>query len=100
MTNGNFMSEFFKSLLFLPRRIICALILIYQKTLSLDHGPLARFVTRPRCKYHPTCSQYAHQAINRFGIIKGIPLSIWRIMRCNPWSKGGFDPVPTKSSQS
>ncbi len=47
-----------------------------------------------RCKYVPTCSQYAATAIKRYGIIVGGALALWRIVRCNPWSKGGFDYVP------
>lgn len=46
-----------------------------------------------RCKYEPTCSAYAIQAINRFGVLRGTVLACWRILRCNPFSHGGFDPV-------
>ena len=46
-----------------------------------------------RCKYHPSCSEYAAQAITRFGILRGLVLAGWRLLRCNPWSRGGFDPV-------
>jgi uncharacterized protein len=46
-----------------------------------------------RCKYHPSCSEYAAQAIGRFGILRGLVLAAWRLLRCNPWSHGGFDPV-------
>jgi putative membrane protein insertion efficiency factor len=46
----------------------------------------------PRCKYHPTCSAYAVQAVERFGILRGSVLAVWRILRCNPWSHGGYDP--------
>jgi uncharacterized protein len=44
-----------------------------------------------RCKYHPSCSEYAVQSIKRFGILKGIVLAAWRLLRCNPWSHGGVD---------
>ena len=47
----------------------------------------------PRCKYIPTCSQYAVEAIEKYGVIKGGLMSTWRILRCNHFSKGGFDPV-------
>jgi uncharacterized protein len=46
-----------------------------------------------RCKYYPSCSEYAAQAIGRFGILRGLVLAAWRLVRCNPWSHGGFDPV-------
>lgn len=46
------------------------------------------------CKYRPTCSQYAIQAIEKYGPLKGCLLAIWRILRCNPFSRGGYDPVP------
>jgi putative membrane protein insertion efficiency factor len=46
-----------------------------------------------RCKYHPTCSEYAVQAIRTQGVLRGLVLAGWRILRCNPWSHGGVDPV-------
>lgn len=64
------------------------LIRFYQKYIS----PL----TPPCCKYYPVCSVYGIQAISRFGAVKGTLLTIWRILRCNPFSKGGVDPVPEK----
>ena len=61
------------------------LIKIYQKFFS---GAFGR-----RCRFYPTCSEYTIQAIEKHGIIKGIAMGIWRILRCNPFSKGGYDPV-------
>lgn len=46
-----------------------------------------------RCKYHPTCSAYAVQSIRTYGILRGLVLAGWRLLRCNPWSHGGLDPV-------
>jgi uncharacterized protein len=46
-----------------------------------------------RCKYEPTCSHYAVQAVERYGILRGLVLAAWRVLRCNPWSHGGYDPV-------
>ena len=46
-----------------------------------------------RCKYHPTCSAYAVEAVRTYGVIRGSVLAGWRLLRCNPWSHGGFDPV-------
>ncbi|MGC9365870.1 MAG: membrane protein insertion efficiency factor YidD [bacterium] len=47
-----------------------------------------------RCRFYPSCSDYAYQAIEKFGLIKGAGLGLWRLVRCNPFSKGGYDPVP------
>ena len=58
---------------------------LYQKTVSPLMGE--------RCKYYPSCSEYAVQAISKFGILRGLVLAGWRLLRCNPWSRGGFDPV-------
>lgn len=46
-----------------------------------------------RCRYHPSCSRYASDAIAEFGILRGLVLAVWRVLRCNPWSHGGVDPV-------
>ena len=46
-----------------------------------------------RCKYEPTCSRYSVQAIEEYGILRGLVLAMWRLLRCNPWSDGGYDPV-------
>ena len=67
--------------------LFAALIRVYQKFLS----PLKK---HPTCRYIPTCSEYAVQAIERYGALKGGRMAAWRIMRCNPFSKGGYDPVP------
>ena len=67
------------------KKMIIYLIKIYRKKISPMYPP--------RCKYVPTCSQYALEAIEKYGIIKGGLMSIWRILRCNPFSRGGFDPV-------
>ena len=47
----------------------------------------------PRCKYHPTCSRYALDAIREVGVLRGLVLTAWRLLRCNPWSHGGVDHV-------
>jgi uncharacterized protein len=47
----------------------------------------------PSCKYTPTCSEYAMEAVERHGVVRGIAMSVWRVLRCNPFAKGGLDPV-------
>jgi putative membrane protein insertion efficiency factor len=67
------------------RRVVAAPIVVYQRVVS---PALPR-----RCKYEPTCSAYAVQAIREFGILRGLVLAAWRLLRCNPFSHGGYDPV-------
>jgi putative membrane protein insertion efficiency factor len=69
----------------LARRVVTAPIRAYTRLIS----PLLP----ARCKYEPSCSRYATQAIERYGILRGLVLAGWRLLRCNPWSHGGFDPV-------
>lgn len=69
------------------KRILLAGIRFYRRYLSDLKGYSS-------CKYYPTCSAYALEAVEKYGALKGGILSIWRILRCNPFSKGGYDPVP------
>jgi len=78
------------------RKIVLGLIRIYQKTISLDHGIFSRFSHMTGCRFHPTCSEYTYQAVDRFGIFKGIWMGSKRVLRCHPWNPGGFDPIPEK----
>ncbi len=50
--------------------------------------------TPPSCRFFPTCSEYARQALLKYGPIKGLVLAVWRVLRCNPWGGSGYDPVP------
>ena len=74
-------------------RLLVGAVALYQKTLSPDHGWLSARYPGGYCKYHPDCSEYCKQAINHRGVIKGVGLGIWRMLRCNPWSAGGIDKV-------
>jgi uncharacterized protein len=67
------------------RSVAVAPIVVYQRVLS---PAIPR-----RCKYEPTCSRYAVEAIREYGILRGSVLAGWRLLRCNPWSYGGYDPV-------
>ncbi len=75
------------------KNFLKTLIHFYQKTLSPDHGWLRVFYSAGYCKFQPTCSQYAYEAIDRYGALQGSWLGIKRIFRCNPWNAGGEDPV-------
>ena len=66
-----------------PRSLLIAPIRVYQRVISPALGP--------RCKYHPSCSEYAAQSIRSYGVLRGLVLAGWRLLRCNPWSRGGFD---------
>jgi len=67
------------------KKFVLFLIKLYRKYIS----PLSP----PTCKYEPTCSMYAVQAIDKYGLLKGGTMAFFRILRCNPFSKGGYDPV-------
>ena len=77
----------------LPQTIAIKLIKLYQRTISFDHGPMKHMFPHGFCRFTPSCSEYGLQAIQKYGFIKGGFMSMWRILRCNPWSKGGPDPV-------
>ena len=73
------------------KRPLIWLIRFYRKNISPN--------TPPSCKFTPTCSQYGLEAIERFGAFRGGLMTLWRILRCNPFSKGGYDPVPQKKEK-
>jgi len=81
------------------RKVLIFFINIYQKTLSLDHGVLRFMFPFGVCRYTPTCSEYAKEAIHIHGSSKGLVLAIKRILRCHPFNKGGYDPVPNLSTK-
>jgi putative membrane protein insertion efficiency factor len=68
------------------------LIRLYQRYISPFLGP--------RCRFYPTCSEYAHQSIDRFGYLRGLLLALGRILRCHPWGICGADPIPENFSWS
>ncbi len=71
----------------LPRWVLLALIRGYQNTLSRTLPPNT-------CRFYPTCSHYGYQAIYKYGAVKGGFMAAWRVLRCNPFNPGGYDPVP------
>ena len=74
------------------KRPLLWLIRLYQRT-------IAKTLPEGTCRFHPTCSHYGYEAIEVHGAIKGSGMAMWRVMRCNPWNKGGFDPVPPRKSR-
>lgn len=76
------------------KKLVLQLIVWYQRYLSPDTGSLGRaFFPQKVCRFFPSCSVYTYESVNHHGIIKGLFLGLRRIMRCHPWSRGGFDPV-------
>ncbi len=73
------------------KKVLIKLIRFYQKHISV--------LTPPACRFTPTCSQYAVEAIERFGALKGSRLALRRILRCHPWGGHGYDPVPDKQDK-
>ena len=71
----------------IPRFLLLALIRLYQATFS-------RLMPADTCRFYPTCSHYGYQAIYKYGVLKGGLMAAWRVIRCNPFNRGGFDPVP------
>lgn len=76
------------------KRLVLKLIKIYQKT-SFFHNEVFKtlFLSDQVCKFEPTCSRYTYQAIDKYGVLKGSFMGIKRVIRCHPFSKGGYDPV-------
>jgi putative membrane protein insertion efficiency factor len=68
-----------------PRNLIVALIRLYRRYVS-PYSP-------PSCRFTPTCSRYAIDAVGRYGVLRGGWLAVWRILRCNPFHRGGYDPL-------
>ena len=73
------------------KKIILLLIRFYQKYISIFLGK--------NCRFYPTCSAYTYEAVERFGVIKGVYLGVKRILKCHPFHPGGYDPVPKKSKR-
>ena len=73
------------------KNLLIKLVRFYQKYISANRPP--------SCKYYPTCSAYSIEALEKHGAFKGIFMTLWRILRCNPFSKGGYDPVSDKQNK-
>lgn len=84
------MASHHATLVNVPRAILLGAIRVYQLAISPMWGP--------RCRFYPSCSCYAHEAIARHGALRGVLLAVYRILRCQPLSPGGYDPVPDERS--
>lgn len=80
------------------RWIILVAIRFYQKTLSFDHGPFRHLFPGGYCRFYPSCSEYGYRCIEKQGVIKGGIRTLWRILRCNPFSAGGIDEPSSKKT--
>ncbi|HUD21121.1 MAG TPA: membrane protein insertion efficiency factor YidD [Candidatus Saccharimonadales bacterium] len=77
----------------MARQIVIGLITLYQKTLSPDQGIMRIFFPGGVCRFQPTCSEYAKEAVSKYGVFKGLALGSRRVARCHPGNPGGYDPV-------
>lgn len=78
----------------MAKELTLSLIRFYQKYLSFDTGLFKfLFLTDKACRFTPRCSEYTYQAIDKYGVLKGGILGLKRIVRCNPWNPGGYDPL-------
>lgn len=75
----------------IPKRSLVAFLHLYQRTLSPDHGWFRFRFPAGYCRYQPSCSEYAIRVVERDGVFLGVPRAAWRVLRCNPWSRGGED---------
>lgn len=78
---------------YFPSFVAIQMVRLYQKTLSFDHGAPKIFFPHGYCRFRPTCSQYAIASLEKYGFLKGGLKALWRVLRCNPWNKGGYDPA-------
>jgi putative membrane protein insertion efficiency factor len=81
------MRKFLLTLTLLPRNVLIAPVLLWRKAISPLYGDV--------CRYYPSCSSYGLQSLQNLGVLRGVPLTLWRILRCNPWSDGGIDDPKT-----
>ena len=76
------------------KKFVLKLIEFYQRYLSIDRVWAKKlFLTDKVCRYTPTCSEYTYQAVEKYGTVRGLFLGLKRVLRCHPWSVGGYDPV-------
>ncbi|MDA7761476.1 membrane protein insertion efficiency factor YidD [Aquiluna sp.] len=75
----------FQFLLLLPRNILIVPVVFWRKVISPLYGDV--------CRYYPSCSSYGLKSLQNLGVLKALPLTTWRVLRCNPWSSGGVDEV-------
>ena len=75
------------------KKIVLSIIKLYQKIFSPDHGVFKQ--SYRGCRFYPSCSEYTYQAVEKYGLGKGLRLGIKRVARCHPWNEGGVDPLKT-----
>jgi putative membrane protein insertion efficiency factor len=85
------MKKTISTLLYVPRLPILFLIKLYQHTISPDHGLFKSKFPNGFCRFYPSCSEYGYQIIKKNGLVVGIYKTMVRILKCNPWGKGGVD---------
>ncbi len=91
MTSASGVATVLAGLRTAPRRLVVAVLRLYQLVVSPLYGPT--------CRFYPSCSQYALIAVERHGVVRGAGLAGWRLLRCHPWNPGGIDDVPPVRGQ-
>lgn len=87
------MKNLLKSLPNLVVEILVFLIAAYQRIFSPDHGVLNYYYGTYRCRFFPSCSDYAKKSLRQYGLSNGLMVFLKRVIRCHPWSRGGYDPL-------
>ncbi len=78
----------------MPRKLILKLVRLYQSSQLIDNPIRKMFIPgQTVCRFQPTCSEYMYEAVEKYGVLKGVFLGTKRILSCHPWSKGGYEPV-------
>jgi putative membrane protein insertion efficiency factor len=85
------MKKLFSTIVRTPSVLAVFAIELYQKTISPDHGMFKARYPHGFCRFYPSCSQYGKEAIVKHGLIRGVVMGVWRVARCNPWTKPQID---------
>lgn len=99
--HGAQMADFVKKIAHCVVKLLSRMCIFFLLMLLSCYGKfISPLLGKSKCRFLPTCSEYSGQALKNFGVIAGLYLIIWRLVRCAPWSKGGYDPLPSQDEFS